>query len=367
MVKDAVTSKQISHTAAVFIISTSLLVKNVYIYTKNDAWFAVLAGYLLSLLMMALNGIFAKYIPGSSLIEKHDAVYGPIIGKFVSTLYIFYFLTIACLNTNVITNFINGFVLPNTPIVIITFIFLLVCAWAVRKGAVNLIKYSTLFSFVAIIAIIINSLLMINDVHLEKLQPVLTLPLKNYICGIHTITVLPLSDPLVLMMFLPDMQNPAEFGKALSKGVTIGTVVLLFVILRDIATLGPGINALTNPTFSAIRNINIGDILTRMDIIYISVLISLMFYKVTVLYYTSVSGIRRIMKFDEGKFLIYIFGVLVLIYSVSVFKSSSEHAEWLFNGAASMFQTLFLVILPVITLLIAVFRGFFRKVKLSDT
>jgi spore germination protein KB len=160
-------------------------------------------------------------------------------------------------------------------------------------------------------------------------------------------------------MFLPDMYRPKEFGKALTKGLLIGSAVLLFVVIRDISVLGQMAELESFPTFTAIRQINVGDILTRMDIIYVATLLSLMFYKVAALFYTSVTGVQRLMRFGSYQILVYIFGALLLLYSLTVFRSTSEHVDWLINVAAEIFQTFFLVFLPFLTLIVAACRGFF--------
>ena len=69
-----------------------------------------------------------------SLPEINNAVFGRVVGKTISVFYIFFFVSLALLNTRVLGDFINSSVLRQTPIMIVSIIFILVCAWAVRKG-----------------------------------------------------------------------------------------------------------------------------------------------------------------------------------------------------------------------------------------
>lgn len=357
------TTQQVMFTGSLSIISTSLVIKHLFTILKSDAWMAVIAGYLLSLLIFLLYSVLAKKFPNKTIVEINESVFGSIIGRLCSALYIFYIFTIACLNTHIISNFIKAFTLPNTPIALILLLFISICVWAVRKGPVNLMKYSALFAYGSIAIILINSLFLYKDIDIKNLQPSLSLPVEKYLIGTHTITMLPMCDLFILMMFLPDMHKPKEFGKAISRGLSIGAAILLFVVIRDITVLGGEITITSFPTLTTIRKIDIADILTRMDIFYILLLLSLMFYKVSMLFTACITGVQRLMRFDSYRFLVRSFGALLLIYTLIVFRATSEHLEFLHNGAAVFFQTFFLFMLPLVTLITAVCRSSFRKAR----
>lgn len=355
-----VTSNQITHASVIIIMTTSLLTKQLYVYTQNDAWIVVIASFCVSLLIYSIYSALTKIFPSFSLIEINEAVFGRIVGKIISALYIYFFFLIAVLNVNVMGNFTKAFVLPTTPTIFTLFVFVAICTWAVRKGPQNLMKYSMVFSVGTIVVILVNALLLADKYDVKNFLPILALPAKNYFVGIHSLSMIPLCDPIVMLMFIPDMQKPNESGKALIKGLIIGTCVLFVIVLRDISVLGQSSAIYSFPSFLTIRAINIGDIITRMEIIYVSVLISLMFYKVSVLFYATLSGIKRIFKFDSYQFLIYSFGTLLVIYGAAVFRSAGEHSAWLMNGAAAIDHTVFVVFLPVLTLAVAVLRGLFK-------
>ena len=212
-----VTSKQVTHAAAVLIISTSLLTKHLYTLTRNDSWLPVLTGFVLSLPIYLMYGALAGKFPAMTLAEINDLVLGPVIGKVFSALYIFFFFTIAGLNANVIAGFIKAIVLPSTPTPFILLVFIVVCLWAVRKGPANMMKYSFLLLFVGIVVIILNTILLYKLIDVKNLLPVLTLPPQFYLAGTHSILLVPLYDPILLVMFIPDTLRPKEFGKALIK------------------------------------------------------------------------------------------------------------------------------------------------------
>jgi len=365
--KNKISPKQIAFSTCCIILATSLLSKHLYIYTGQEAWVSVILGFTISLLAIWMYSALANRFPGDSLIEINDKVFGLILGKFFSGLYIYFFFTLACLNTSTIGRFGKSLVLPNTPQLFIHILFLLVCAWAVRKGPVNFVKYSTLFAVSSIAAILFNTALLYNRVDFRNLLPMFSHTAADYAVGTHFIAIIPLCEPFVFLMFLPYLQKPKELGKSLAAGTTLGAGMLLLIILRDIVVLGQtGTLLFTYPSFMVLRFIDVGDILTRMEIIYAFILISLMFFKVIVFYYAAVSGFGRLMKFNTHEFLILIFGALIAIYSFTM-MDANEHFEWLVSGAAAIHSTVFLVVLPVITLIAATARGFFKKAAIQVT
>lgn len=351
-----ISTKQLKYAVAGFIIASSLLTSNLYAFTKNESWISVVIGFIFS---FAIIGIYAALLnkhPGLSLTEVNEKVYGKILGKAVSLLYIFYFLSLSYLNTRVFGDFIKSMLLPSTPMMIIIAAFLAVCAMAVRKGPVKMTRYGLLLTAIAIAAILFNTLLLINKIDMRNLQPVLTLPVQNYLIGSHFVTMLPLCEIMAFMTYAPFMLKPAEFGKAMRGGLAVGGATLLYIVLRDISVLGDFTRISTMPAFSAIRLIDIGDILTRLEIIYAVTLMMEIFLKVSVVYYATVSCLRGLFGTGSYDIFIYVIGVLTAIYAVVSFPAGAEHTKWQLSAAAT-YSSFFLLVLPLATLIVSAVRG----------
>ncbi|NCU32359.1 MAG: hypothetical protein EOM23_05400 [Candidatus Moranbacteria bacterium] len=355
-----ISSKQMMYSASCIIIATSLLTKSLYVYLKHEAWIAIILGFSIKMVIIFVYTALANRFPGSNIININEKVFGVVLGKVFSALYVYFFFTLACLNVNVMGGFVNGMILPQTPMVLILVLFVAVCAWAVRKGPVNLLRMSTVFVLFTIAFILINNLLLVNIMDLKNFLPLFSIPIKNYLIGAHFVSIIPFSEVFVLFMFLPDMQKPEAFGKSLRYGVVIGAAVYLIIVLRDIAVLGPSTDLFANPSFAVLRFTNIGEILTRIEIIYVLLLIIIMFFKVAAIFYGAVKGFQQLMNFSSYQFLILILGSLMVLYSAVMF-GAGEHAKFLENGAAVIHSTFFLVILPAVTLLVAAFRNISYK------
>lgn len=354
MMSKTISSKQMLYAVAAFILASSLLTRKLYDYTKNESWIAVIIACAISAALISIYGRLAKNHPGACLVEINEQVFGKIFGKIISALYAFYFLTLTALNTNILGNFVSFAVLPDTPVNVVYVVFVAITAYAVYKGAVALTRYAAVITMAYIALLLFNSLLGLNKTELNYLLPVLTLPVKNYLLSAHYSAMLPFCEILVFLMFTPYMQKPAELGRAMRKGFLVGAATLLFIIVRDTSALGRYVLYAVLPTYAAVRLIDIGDILTRLEIIYAVTLIILLFYKVSVLLYATVSGISRLFGIEKHEIFIFIMSALVVVCAGTFFQSSAEHEKWF--SAAATYSTFFLFILPAATLIVSEIR-----------
>ncbi len=346
-------------------LASTLLVSNLYRFARNEAWVSVLIGYAASLLIIGITVSLTRRYPGMGLFEIHEAVYGRIVGKAVSVLYVFFFVSLAIFNTRELGEFTTAFVLRQTPVMIVFVVFIAVCAWAVRKGPVNLTRYGFLMTAVTISAIVTFTLLLADKYQPRNLLPAFALPAGKYLIGAHIVTMIPIGNIVVFSTFIPHMRRPRDFGRAMLKGMTIGAAALLVIVLRDTVVLGKFITIFTRPTYFSIRYINIGDVLTRVEIVYATILIGVLFFKVSVLYYAGVSGLSQTFGLKSYQSFVYIVGALICLYAMASFGSVAENVRWKMT-AAPMFSTLYIIVLPLLTLLVSMIRkGVSPKADLS--
>jgi spore germination protein KB len=215
-------------------------------------------------------------------------------------------------------------------------------------------QYSALMLFAYLILLVILTCLLIPKMQLQNLRPVFTIPFKNTLLSAHTVTMLPYTEIFAFLMMAGQFIKPEASGKALRRGLLIGAAVILFLVVRDTAVLGGYVLYVQDPTFNTIRLIDVGDILTRLEIINAVLLITLLFFKVSILLYAVTAGVGQIFNIRESKVFSLIIGVLTVICANVFFVSSSEHQMW--SKAAATYATFFLFVLPLLTLIVSMFR-----------
>lgn len=342
------------YSAALFIIASNLLTKSLYQFTKNQSWISVVIALFLGLIIIALYGRLVKNHPECNLMDINEAVFGCIGGKILSALYIFFFLTLTVFNTRDLGGFVNSFVLPATPTNMIYVIFIIICAYAVKKGADKMTGYGTVILFIYITLILFISALLLPKMHPENFLPIFTVPVKNYLLSAHLVTMLPFCEVFVFLMMTQLMQKPQAAGKALRGGLLIGAALTLIIVMRDIAVMGDYTRYASSPTFSTIRLIDVGDVLTRLEIINAVFLMILLFFKTSILLYATVTGVGKLFHIERYDSFTFIIAAFVVVCANFFFKSSSEHMQWF--QAAATYATFFFVVLPLMTLIISEIR-----------
>lgn len=352
--KKGISVKQLTYSAGLFIIASNLLTKSLYAYTKNESWIAVVLATAVSVVLVSVYGKLVESYPGLSLFGINDAVFGIAGGRFISAVYLFFFFSLAVLNTRDVGSFVSSYVLPSTPLNLIYSAFLFICIYAVKKGAVKMTQYSTLILVIYLTLLIFLTCLLIPKIEPQNLQPVFMIPAKYTLMSAHLVTMLPYAEIFVFLMMAGHFRKPETTGKALRRGLLIGAAVIFFLVVRDIAVLGGYTLYITNPTFSTIRLIDVGDILTRLEIINSVLLITLLFFKISILLYAVTAGVGQLFNIRESKSFSLIIGVLTVIGANVFFISTGEHQLWF--EAAPTYSAFFLFVLPLLTLIISLIR-----------
>ncbi len=353
--QEQISSTQLMFSIVCYILGASLLTGFITGVTRQDSWISIVSGFIVSLPILGIYVALSNKFPGKNIIEITINTFGKILGSVISIFYIFFFFSLAFLNTRIMGDFMTGYIMPETPILAFFIMFIFVCAWAVRKGVETMTRYSILFFIITIATILFNFLLMINNIKLRNFLPMLSLPITKYIQATHTVTILPFCEILVFFMIFPYVKETDKIKKSLFGGLIIGATSFLILMLRDTSVLGAINYLFSAPTFEVIRLINIGVVFTRIDSLYSSVLVMLVFFRVSITFFATVSSIAQTFNLRSYRILVPIFGILIIIFSLIVFDSASESDYWGRNVAA-VYSTFFEVLLPAITLVVAVIK-----------
>ncbi len=341
---------------ACFIQGATVVISSfVLTITMQDSWMIAFTGLIsVSLLAWLYIRILWRY-PGKNLIQINDLVLGPIVGKLFSVLYIFFFLTLASLNTRDMGTFVVNNIMPETPIAIVIIMFLFVCAWAVRSGIGNMMKYAFIFMMMAFMVISITTPPLLGSMSPQNFLPMFSLPLAKYIQATHIVTVIPLGEILAFTMIIPQVKDQSKVPKAIALGLGVGTLLMVMILCRDIATLGNLATLMSLSSFEAIRTINLWEVISRMEVLYATAMVTLQFFKVSILYYAGVVGLAQLCGLQHYRSVVGVYGVLIANYAQIVFHSATENAAW-GTQTAPFFSSFFVIVLPALTMLVILMR-----------
>lgn len=352
-IKEQISQRMLMFSIACFVQSTASFTGFATSILKQEAWISVVLGYLVSFPLIWVYIKLSELYPHKTLIEINDCVLGPILGKIFSSMYIWFFFSLIFLNANNLGGFVVNNVMPETPIVLVIAMIVIVSALAVRKGLETMTRYCALFIVLVILFITINSSLLIDQMQRYNFLPVFTFPAIEYIQATHTIAILPFCEVICFMLLFPCTNNPTSLKKPVYLGVSLGALTILTVTVRDTAVLGSLNSYYLLPTYEAIKLISAEHMIIKSEVLFIIVLITLEFFKISILPYVTVKSISQLFGLKSYKYLVIVVAVLSIGFAYNAFPSVVDHAYWGSNIAAQ-YSTFFEVILPVITLSSAV-------------
>lgn len=351
--KGQISGTRLMLTICCFIQASSLLTSFLLSITYQDSWIVVLIGIALCLGLIWIYRELMLTFPGKNLIEMLKEVYGPVVGKILGAAYFWHFLTLASLNLMDMSETSKIAIMGEMPVVVLAIMCAVVCAYAVRHGIKTVTWPSTLFTFVTIPITITTLLLLANQINFENLFPMLDQPLGKLVQGVHIISTIPFGELVIITMFNPNIELTRKGSlKYMFGGFLLGAFTVFFTVFRDITVLGNTLHLFAQPSLISLRMVRLGEALSRMDILFAIILVTLLFYKIAVLYYVTVMCVAQLFETKNYRRLVAITGALIVAYGLTLFPNSVEHAE---HGQkfTPILWTFFEILAPLITLIIA--------------
>jgi len=347
-----ITTRQLFFSVTCFILSSALLTTFFSAVTYQDSWISVIIGALITIPVMILMAQLMKMYPDKSLLCVCCEVFGKTVGKILSVIYLIFFLILASLNLGDLGYFIQSTIMNNTPTLLVVVLFMFVCAQAVKGGAQIVCRYSMLFTFVFLSILVVGTTLSLPLFHLENFLPVFHLPFVKYVQGAHIMSMIPLAETTVFLMFMPAVSgDKSKLNRYLILALIFGTISILIIVIRNTAVLNDTIHLLSLPPFEVFRLINVSSAMSHMEILFAVSFIMLFFFKVSVVFYAAVIAFSETFGLKSYKSIVYLVGALIVAMSFNLYYSNIEHIY------SAMRFTAFQWMLPEIIIPLALLIG----------
>ncbi len=354
--KTQISGTQFMFTVALFIQASALLTSFLTSVTMQDSWLVVLFGAVFCLPLIWLYMTLMVMFPERNLLQILDEVYGPAAGKIIGIAYAWFFGTLTALNLQDLGNFAKLTVMAETPHVVLTIMCVAVAAWAVRYGLQVVTRYGALFVVIDFGIVAASLLLVLNQIDPQNFLPMFDQPVIKYVQGTHIITTIPFGELVAFLMITPNVRlSRRDTAKYLFGGFALGGLILLVVLLRDIAVLGNTLHLFALPGLVTLRIVNLGDALSRMEILFAVALIMLLFFKITFLYYVTTITIAQLTKVKIYRHLVLAVGALIISYGPTLYPNPVKHVTSA-QETTPVIWTLFEILLPLLTLIVARLR-----------
>jgi len=354
--KGHISGTRLMFTVACFIQASSLLTSFLLSLTYQDSWLVVLAGMAVGLVLIWVYRELMLAFPGKNLVQMLELTYGKVAGKALGALYLWQFLTLSSLNLMDMAETSKVAIMGEMPVTVLAIMCMVVCAYAVRHGIKTITRPSALFTFVTIPITVATILLTANQIDLGNLLPMLDQPWMKYVQGVHIISTIPFGELVIITMLNPNVDLKRKGSlKYLFGGFLLGAFTLFFVVLRDITVLGSTLHLFPQPALVSLRLVRLGEALSRMEILFVIILVTLLFCKISVLYYVTVLSIAQLFEAKNFRRLVVVTGALMVAYGLTLFSNTVEHTESA-QRTVPFLWTFFEILVPAVTLVVAKLR-----------
>lgn len=346
--RGTVSSSQMLYMVVAFLQHAALTVTFSFTLTKQSTWIVLLIVFALTVPVVLMYLAIAGRYPDKNLIQINDAVFGKYLGKLISAIYVWYFFQLAIHHTYFFNSFWINYIMPETPREALLIPMAIACGLAVLGGIEAIARTSLTFAVIVWMTTITLATLLLGEMDTSYLLPIVNASFKDFVQSTHVMLTIPFLDLVLFLMIFPYAKNKEKLKKPVLIGLSLCVLQTLIVVLRDIMVLGPALANVTSPSFAAAREIDIADILTRMDILVAVSLLATVSYKVMICYYVVVLGTAQIFNLHSYKHLIIPVGAFGIMICLVLYPSDMEQVygalyAWPFNAIITQ------LLLPLIT------------------
>ncbi len=323
---------------------------------KQDEWIAILlyslGGILLQLIYISL---YKKY-PNDTIVTYMPKIYGKFLGNVLSIAYIVYFTYISSRVFRDFVELISAFSLQHTPKIIFSLLFIITVIYAVYNDIDNISSLAQLYFIIIIVIKIVSFFLVIapqDNFKFYNIKPILSSGILDLMKKSWPLITVPYGETVLFTMFYPLVIENSKIKKAAVLSIIMDAILLAINSITFICTLGANFASSTNfPLLETYRLINIGDFLSRLDIIFILVFLVDGFFKISIFLYGAVLGTSQILRLKNTRILPIPFGAIVLVAALSMAKNYPQHIKFGLNYVVKYVHVPMQIIIPVLTLLV---------------
>ena len=337
-----------------FVMGSTLLITLVDGISAQGTWVVMVAAFVLSVPFLLVYISLAKRFPGKSLIEINDIIFGRVAGKAISIIYLLFFFLLLTFNTADLSSFYTGYIIPEAPQMAFIVPVLLVCAFTVKRGLSALVRVSVVTTIFTVATVVLMTLLLIGNMDFSNFLPVFDKPAIKYIQATQTVAELPILELVAMLMVTPMLRDNKKLTRWWMGGVGVAMIMFVTIAARDTAVLGAASNILGENSYEAIRLVNIGEFLTRIELLIAITYTALLFVKTALLYYVTATALSQLLRVDRNVMILPL-GALTVFFAAIKVESTVEHTIW---GAryAAVFSFPCVIVFPLLMVIIAAIR-----------
>lgn len=168
----------------------------------------------------------------------------------------------------------------------------------------------------------------------------------------------PFGEIIVFLMIFPYLNQSEKVRKTGLGAMGVSGLLLAFTMALNISVLGVDLTERSQyPLLLMIQSIEVAGFVERLDVFFMLEVMIGMFFKISVFAYAAVTGAASVFNIKESSRLSYPIGMVILLLSITIASSYTEHIQEGLGVVPLYFHLPFQVIIPIFLLIIAFFKN----------
>ncbi|MGO4497379.1 endospore germination permease [Paenibacillus sp. 2RAB27] len=276
--------------------STILIVPSVLTaFARQDGWLSAALGITIGGGVIGLYVTLGNRYPNHSLMAYSELILGKWLGKVISILFYLFFLIIASLVLRNVGDFITTIIMPETPIQVIHFVFLLIIMLGAVLGLEVIARAGEIFLPWVLLFIGVLIGFLIPQIKIERLPPIFEASTKAIIHGSLSVLSIPYLEMVVFLMVYPTIHTNLKKGKGFIQAGFMGGVVIFTITILCIVVLGWDFTSRhTFPSYTLAKKIHLGGFIQRIEVLVAIIWFVTIYFKLVICFYSSLVGLQQI-------------------------------------------------------------------------
>ncbi|WP_185971069.1 GerAB/ArcD/ProY family transporter [Alkalicoccobacillus porphyridii] len=331
-------------------ISIMTLPYNIYHDAKTDGWISIIiAGMVTQILILLIWSLSIRF-PNQNLYELFEKLVGKVLGKFISVLYIVYFLIIAAFVLLVFNFLISVWVLSKTPDIIKIPLFVIACLYLLNSHVQIISRFMVIVGPIVLLTPICATYAFFDSEPLYLL-PILTSSWFEIGKGVMSASF-SMQGFLIVAILHPVVKGSnKEKLLAASYANILVTAIYTFTIIASFIYFSPGqFEILPEPLLYMIKTISLV-LIERIDLIFLALWSVVVL--ATIVSYLYMASIGMATVFNQKKRLLFS-SISSLIITILALIPQNVLTLRHFSTFINYVGSFFIAVIPAFLLLYAV-------------
>lgn len=318
------------------------------------SWYVPFIALLPGLLYSYIYYLLIKHSP-HPFPRMLEYYWGKPMGIFIALLYVLYFALYATTTLRTFIDFQLAAINPLQPFSILLGGIVIVALYGIKKGIVPTIRaLESLFLVVLAfqIFILIGAFPNMYWSNFASLLPVK--PINIIYNALHFSRYYAFG--VVILLFAHGMPDPSKSLSIFNKALLTTCLLISLITAAVLGTLGEVAEDMPYSNFSMVRIINLGEFIHNLDALFVVVWLIAVFGCFFIFWAGSILTLQQSLRLNDYRPLGMASAFILAVTALSIADNSQEFL-YLRLKVLVVINIVFLIVIPLLTLIVAAFRG----------